>query len=51
VLRSELWNPERHVDPAALPTPGSILAALSEGQVGGEDYDRAWPRRARESMW
>jgi PPOX class probable FMN-dependent enzyme len=51
VLRSELWNPERHVDPADLPTPGSILAALSEGQVGGEDYDRAWPRRARESMW
>jgi PPOX class probable FMN-dependent enzyme len=51
VLRSELWNPERHVDPATLPTPGSILAALSDGEVGGDDYDRAWPRRARESMW
>ena len=24
ILRSELWNPERHVDPASLPTPGQI---------------------------
>lgn len=51
IVRSELWNPERHVDPRSLPTPGSILAALSESRVGGEAYDRAWPARAEATMW
>ncbi|MCB9946793.1 MAG: pyridoxamine 5'-phosphate oxidase family protein [Rhodospirillaceae bacterium] len=51
IARAELWNPDRHVDPASLPTPGRILAALSDGQVGGETYDREWPERARKSMW
>lgn len=51
IVRADLWNPERHVDPGSLPSPGSILAALSENRVGGEAYDRAWPQRARETMW
>ena len=51
ILRSDLWNPDKHVDPKALPTPGQILAEMSENRVGGEDYDRAWPRRARQSLW
>lgn len=51
IVRSELWNPERHVDPASLPTPGAILAALSRGSVDGSAYDREWPERARRTMW
>lgn len=51
IIRSRLWDPSSHVAPAALPTPGTILAALSQNRVGGEDYDRAWPERARQSMW
>jgi PPOX class probable FMN-dependent enzyme len=51
IIRSELWNPERHVDPASLPTPGQILAAMTENQVGGETYDKAWPERAKATMW
>ncbi len=51
IIRAALWDPARHVDPASLPTPGAILAALSEGDVGGAEYDRAWPERARTSMW
>ena len=51
VLRSELWNPERHVDPASLPTPGQILAAMTGQRVGGESYDKAWPERAKQTMW
>jgi hypothetical protein len=47
VVRAELWNPERHVDPKALPTPGQILAEMSEARVGGEAYDREWPERAQ----
>jgi PPOX class probable FMN-dependent enzyme len=51
IVRSELWNPARHVDPASLPTPGQILAGMSGDRVGGDEYDRAWPERARKSMW
>ena len=28
LMRSELWNPARHVDPAAMPTNGELLASV-----------------------
>lgn len=48
ILRSRLWGGEA---PAGLPTPGQILAGLTAGEVGGPDYDREWPERARGSLW
>jgi uncharacterized protein len=51
IVRSDLWNPDKRVDPGSLPTPGQILADMSENRVGGEDYDRAWPERARQTLW
>lgn len=51
IVRSALWNPEKRVDPKTLPTPGKILASLSDQRIGGETYDREWPERARKSLW
>jgi PPOX class probable FMN-dependent enzyme len=51
IVRSDLWNPDKRVDPKSLPTPGQILAEMSGNRVGGEQYDREWPERARQSMW
>jgi PPOX class probable FMN-dependent enzyme len=51
IVRADLWNPDKRVDPKTLPTPGQILAEMSNNKVGGEDYDRAWPERARQTMW
>jgi uncharacterized protein len=51
IVRSGLWDAARHMDPNSLPTPGQILAALSENRVGGPAYDRDWPDRASRSMW
>jgi PPOX class probable FMN-dependent enzyme len=51
IHRSDLWNPAKHVDPKSLPTPGTILAAVSANRIGGESYDREWPERARKTMW
>ena len=51
LVRSELWNPARHVDPRSLPSAGQILAALSQDRVGGERYDREWAGRAAQTMW
>lgn len=51
IVRSDLWNPDKRIDPKTLPTPGDILAEMSEQRVGGAEYDRAWPERARQTMW
>lgn len=51
LIRSNLWNVESHVDAAALPTPGQILASMSQGDVGGKAYDEAWQDRASKTMW
>jgi uncharacterized protein len=51
IVRSDLWNPDKRVDPRTLPTPGQILADMSENRVGGEQYDREWPERARQTLW
>ncbi len=51
LIRSELWNLAKHRSPKEFPTPGQILAALSEDRVGGESYDREWPERAAKTMW
>lgn len=51
IVRSDLWNSAHHVDPETLPTPGQILAGMTEDQVGGASYDHAWPERAKATMW
>lgn len=51
IVRSRLWDPAAQLDPSTLPTPGEILAAMSNDRVGGAEYDRAWGERARQTMW
>lgn len=51
IVRSDLWNPGKHVDPKSLPTPGRILEIASRSSIDGAAYDREWPGRARASMW
>lgn len=51
IVRSALWDPSRHVDSGAIPSPGSILAAISAGEVGGKAYDELWPSRAAAMLW
>ncbi len=51
IMRADLWNPALHRDPGDFPTAGQMLANLSDNKVGGADYDRIWPERARQTMW
>ncbi|WP_314214213.1 pyridoxamine 5'-phosphate oxidase family protein [Roseomonas mucosa] len=51
IIRSGLWRQDSQVDPRTLPTPGQILAEMSQGRVGGEAYDNGWAERARQTMW
>ncbi len=50
IRRSDLWNPEKHVDQKSLPTPGSILEVTSQEAIDGDAYDREWPERARKTI-
>ena len=51
ILRSELWNPQKHVTRGSLPSAGRILAALSDNEVGGDAYDKQLPERQRTSLY
>lgn len=50
LMRSELWNAERFVDPKDLPTPGQLLKA-AKADFDQETYDREWAGRAAKTMW
>jgi hypothetical protein len=40
-LRSDLWNPERHIDRSELPSQGEILRAIADPELDVEEYDEA----------
>jgi len=40
LIRSDLWNPERHVDRSELPSGGAILRAVSDPKLDADEYDR-----------
>jgi PPOX class probable FMN-dependent enzyme len=40
LIRSELWNPERHIDRSELPRSGDILRSLTEPAFDADGYER-----------
>ncbi|CUK05791.1 pyridoxamine 5'-phosphate oxidase, FMN-binding family [Shimia thalassica] len=48
-MRAGLWTSGDESE--GLPTAGEILAAMTNGEEGGQPYDEAWLARARETMW
>jgi PPOX class probable FMN-dependent enzyme len=51
IVRSKLWDPASLVDRKSLPSTGTILAAVTKGQQGGEEYDRAYPERLKATIY
>ena len=51
LVRSELWNPEKHISRKSLPSTGTILADITSGRVGGAQYDRDYPERLRTTLY
>lgn len=39
-IRSDLWNPEKHIDRSELPTSGAILHSIAGDKVDADEYDR-----------
>jgi PPOX class probable FMN-dependent enzyme len=40
LIRSDLWNAERHVDRSELPSSGEIMRAVADPAFDAEKYDR-----------
>src|SRR4051795_12857698 len=47
LLRSDLWNPERHLDRSELPSSGEILRTVADPELDVEDYEEARAERYR----
>jgi PPOX class probable FMN-dependent enzyme len=51
IVRSKLWDPATLVDRKSLPSNGTVLAEITKGREGGEDYDRAYPERLKATIY
>ena len=53
LLRSDLWNPDNHIERSELPSSGQILRSLTDPSFDAEAYDRARAERyaRREGMY
>jgi len=40
LIRSDLWNPERHIERSELPSSGEIMRAVADPALDAERYDR-----------
>lgn len=49
-LRSRLWDPQRYVDPAVMPTGGQVLRAIQGEQFDAEQYDHERAERYRRRV-
>lgn len=51
IVRSKLWDPSIQIERSTLPTAGEILAEISDGKVGGDEYDRSAPERVKATIY
>lgn len=51
ILRSRLWDAVPPGAPRPVPTPGAILASITQGQFDGATYDRDLPARQRSTLY
>jgi uncharacterized protein len=40
LIRSDLWNPERHIDRSELPSSGAIMKSIADASLDADEYDR-----------
>jgi uncharacterized protein len=51
LVRSDLWNPEKHVARSRLPSPGAMHKRLSGGAFDAAAYDEALPERTKAGLY
>lgn len=51
IVRSRLWDEKTKIERKSLPSTGTILAELSNGKAGGEQYDRDAPEKIKAQLY
>lgn len=51
LVRSDLWNPDKHVERSQLPSVGEILAQASAARIDAAAYDRELPERIKTTLY
>lgn len=51
IVRSKLWQPAPARESINVPTAGALLAAVTQGDIDGEKYDRELPARVRSTLY
>jgi len=51
IVRSKLWDEASKIDRKSLPSTGAIIAELSQGEFGGETYDREAPEKIKVQLY
>lgn len=51
LIRSGLWDPEKHIDRAELPSMGAILATHTNGLIEQCEYDENLPKRILQNLY
>ena len=53
LVRSDLWNPAKHLDRSELPKSGAILASIADPELDVDEYERARAERyaRREGLY
>jgi PPOX class probable FMN-dependent enzyme len=51
IKRSQLWSTRQLDAHTPIPTAGAMLAALTEGGIDGEQYDRELPDRQQSTLY
>jgi hypothetical protein len=51
LVRSRLWDAGSQIAESDLPSAGTIINALTKGEWGGDDYDRAYAERLKRTIY
>jgi len=51
IVRSKLWDEATRIPRTQLPSTGTIIAEVSDGRLGGADYDREAPARIQKMLY
>src|SRR3954470_20735278 len=51
VVRAKLWDAKSQIDRKSLPSTGTIIAELSGGELGGEQYEKDAPKNLQSQLY
>lgn len=51
IFRSKLWDPERHIERASLPSLGTIISDITHARFDGQEYDKGLYERLRGALY